>query len=101
MLINFSAAKREAELQENHKEPEREQKREPSNDRRERPRERTPPRDQHNDTKDSWAAASPDKQQQQQQRYPPTQPNQELENMDAKLERLKAGKKFERRMSEL
>ena len=62
-------------------------------------KDQSPPRDQLNDTKDSWTAASPaDK-----QRYQSSQshPNQEVENMDDKLERLKAGRKFERRMSEL
>ena len=64
---------------------------------RDRSKDQSPPRDQLNDTKDSWAAASPaDK-----QRYQSSQPNQEVENMDDKLERLKAGRKFERRMSEL
>ena len=72
-------------------------KREKSRDREPRDkRDQSPPRDPHNDTKDSWAAASPAEK----QRYQ-SQPNQEVENMDAKIERLKVGRKFERRLSEM
>ena len=66
---------------------------------RKRSKDQSPPRDQLNDTKDSWTAASPADKQRYQSSQP--QPNQEVENMDDKLERLKAGRKFERRMSEL
>ena len=54
------------------------------------------PPDSHDD---SWAAASPIK-----QNYSTSSaahPSQEVENMDAKIERLKSGKKSESRLSKM
>ena len=52
--------------------------------------------DDHNDTKDSWADATPQK-----HYSSAAHPNQEVEDMNAKLDRLKANRKLERRMSQL
>ena len=57
-------------------------------------RDRAPPRDEEMNGA-GWSASSP------QPPQTPVEPNQEVENMNAKMERLKVGRKFERRLSEL
>ena len=82
------------------KEPEQELLAAPPQERQREPSPVPSLDDHHNDTKDSWAKASPEKRRYDSDDTPP-QPSQEVEHMDAKLERLKADQKFERRMSQL
>jgi len=63
-------------------------------DRKDRERDRTPPRGEDRNGA-GWPAASP------QPPQTPVEPNQEVENMNAKMERFKVGRKFKRRLSEL
>lgn len=64
---------------------------------KERPRQPTPPSEPLNETNGSWSQSLPTK------RYSTddARPSDEIETMDLKLERLKSGRKFERRLSML
>uniref|UniRef100_T2MDH6 Tight junction protein ZO-1 n=1 Tax=Hydra vulgaris TaxID=6087 RepID=T2MDH6_HYDVU len=76
-----------------HKEPDQKSSKITPPDRHSSP---VPSNDNHNDTKDSWAEATPKK-----HFSSAAHPNQEVEDMNAKIERLKSNRKLERRMSQL
>ncbi|XP_057316695.1 tight junction protein ZO-1-like isoform X2 [Hydractinia symbiolongicarpus] len=83
--------KHEEKTEEKHKEET------PHENVKERPRQPTPPSEPLNETNGSWSQSSPTKQ----YSTDDARPSDEIETMDLKLERLKPGMKFERRLSML